>query len=168
MGKTGLTSLDEQLYQAATALANAADPTILPLLENYGYGESRLNEGRELFIALQQTIAQQAREYGEKYQATKEMNTLWERANSSYGKTLAIARIALRDDASADQSLALRGKRKRSQSGWAQQAQLFYENIDPTYLPLYFPPKHCAQSSRTRILCLRAISRIGSMSAGQP
>jgi len=71
----------------------------------------------------------QKKEYGEQYEATETVRNAWNVADQAYAKTLKIARIALRDNVKAQNALGLSGERKRSLSGWLEQAGRLYQNL---------------------------------------
>lgn len=120
----------EFLLAAQVMIENSlADPVVKEALAAYGYSGETLAAGKTLYeetIALQNT---QKKEYGDQVAATSELNDLWETAEQQYKKTLKIARIAFQDHPKADKAVMLFGRRKESLSGWLQQAQAFYANI---------------------------------------
>ncbi len=125
-------TIDEQLNAAQVAIDNAlGQPDISAALAEYMYDAARLNEGKTLLTTLQEAHATQQAEYGDQFTATDALNTAWDEANAVYGKQAKLARIALKKNRGAWQSLALDGKRKRTLSGWLDQATLFYKNALP-------------------------------------
>lgn len=120
----------EFLLAAQVMIENSlADPMVKEALAAYGYSGETLAAGKTLYeetMALQNT---QKKEYGDQVAATSELNDLWETADQQYKKTLKIARIAFQDHPKADKAVMLFGRRKESLSGWLQQAQAFYANI---------------------------------------
>ncbi len=122
-------SIDQKLLTAQVAIDNAlTDAEIKPLLAEYGYGEARINAGKDLLTALQGLHQKQIQEYGEQYAASDFLKTKWDEANSAYMKHVKIARIALQNERGSFQKLALTGRRKESLSGWLAQAGQFYIN----------------------------------------
>jgi hypothetical protein len=57
------------------------------------------------------------------------VNNAWNAARAVYGPTLALTRVALRNDTAAQTALGLTGRRKKSLSGWIDQATTFYTNL---------------------------------------
>lgn len=111
-------------------IANAlADAEIKHALAAYGYTEETLNVGKKLYENA--TLLQNTRkkEYGEQIAATAELRDIRETAQQQYMKTIKIARIALKESAKASKAIMLYGVRKRSLSGWLEQAQAFYANL---------------------------------------
>ncbi len=120
----------DRLTATEIAVENAlANADIRAALALYGYDEARLQEGQTLYQEAHALAEQQRVDYGEQYEATQNLGTLWEEANSVYTRSLQIARIALRDHHAAHDSLMLEGERKKSFSGWQQQANTFYSNL---------------------------------------
>ncbi len=120
---------DERLTMATTAVENGRNnPEIQDLLSAVGYRPDRMTEASEAITSVKALIAKQKREYGEKYAATDALEKIRDKANNSYIRSLKIARILITDPA-ASASLQLHGERKKSISGWLQQASLFYANL---------------------------------------
>ena len=122
-------SIDQRMLAAQVAIDNALTGTeIKPLLAEYGYDETRLNEGKALLTALQDLHQKQIQEYGEQYAASDFLKTKWDEANSLYMKHVKVARVALQENRGSSQKLDLGGKRKVSLSGWLAQSNQFYIN----------------------------------------
>ena len=122
-------SIDQRMLAAQVAIDNALTGTeIKPLLAEYGYDDTRLNEGKALLTALQDLHQKQIQEYGEQYAASDFLKTKWDEANSLYMKHVKVARVALQDERGSSQKLDLGGKRKVSLSGWLAQSNQFYIN----------------------------------------
>jgi len=123
-------SIAERLLAAQLAIDNALKiPKILDELTAYGYNAERISAGRKLYEEASELVTLQKKEYGEQYEATDEVNSAWETADEAYMNTLKIARIALRDNVSAQNALSLNGIRKNSLSGWLEQTDVFYRNL---------------------------------------
>ncbi len=130
-------SLESKLLFAQNAISNALNnEPITTAMNVYGYGETRLNEGMALYTSASGLHKKQKKEYGEQYAATDALYMARAEANADYIVHLNIARIALKDNRSADESLQLNGKRKESLSGWLEQCKAFYNNMltTPDYL----------------------------------
>ena len=127
---TSTPSIDERLLAAQVATGNAlSDPDILTALTAYGYDAARITIGKNLTDDVSDLNTKQKKEYGEQYEATETLRTAWNIADKAYMKTLKIARIALRDNVMAQNALGLNGIRKKSISGWLEQAGRFYQNL---------------------------------------
>ena len=129
--------IDQLLLSAQVMIDNAlADAEIKPALAAYGYTEETLTVGKNLYEKA--TLLQNTRkkEYGEQIAATAELNESREKAKQQYMKTLKIARVALKESAKAGEAIMLYGVRKRSLSGWFEQARAFYANLlsDPEFI----------------------------------
>ncbi len=138
--KNAKLSIDQRLLAAQVAIDNAMkDHKILKALTAYGYDAAKISVGKTLYEEVSALVTLQKKEYGEQYEATEVVNNAWETADKAYMKTLKIARIALRDNVTAQNALALNGFRKKSLSGWLQQAEIFYDNLlgdDDLLVPL--------------------------------
>lgn len=130
MGTRPKESIDARLLAAQVAIDNAlGDKGILDALTVYGYNTAKLNAGKTLLTTAQELSNKQKAEYGEQYEASEKVEKTWEEANKEYMKTVKVARVALKDDVKAQISLMLVGERKKSLSGWIEQADAFYSNL---------------------------------------
>ena len=123
-------TIDEQLLAAEVAIdGSLIDPEILAAVAPFGYTLERLQAAKTLSDGVRTLISTQKHEYGEQYEATEATLEAWAVANHVYIITLKIARIAFKADTQAQGSLMLSGSRKRTVSGWLEQALVFYENL---------------------------------------
>jgi len=122
-------TMQDRLRAAEVAITNAYDAKILAALTQFGYAESKLDEGKAIHKETRELVNRQLLEYGEQYEATNEMNSAWQEADDAYIRALKIARIALRDDTRVATALLLNGRRKRTLTGWLQQSMVFYKNL---------------------------------------
>lgn len=126
----GKNRIDQFLLASQVMIENSlSDSEIRQALAVYGYTEETLTSGKNLYEKAEALQNAQKKEYGEQVAATAELDTVWEQAEEQYMKTLKIARVAFRDSVKADKSTMLYGDRKRSLSGWLEQAKAFYANI---------------------------------------
>lgn len=122
-------SIPERLNEAETALHNAqTDPTLRDALADLGYDEATLEEGKSLLEAAQEAQQTMTAEYSEQYDATETLQEVHERANDTYMRFVKIARVALKNQPGATEALKLSGRRKRTLTGWLEQARTFYDN----------------------------------------
>jgi len=122
-------SIDARLLAAQVAIDNAlSDAEIKGYLANFGYDESRLNEGKALYETALQLHQKQKAEYGDQVSATQELNDKWQAAGKEYMKLVKLARIALKSHPGSLLKLNLNGERKKTLSGWLSQAKQFYIN----------------------------------------
>ncbi len=123
-------SIEERLLAAQVAIHNALDDVELQgYLAEYSYGQAKLEAGQALYQATLDAQQVQQAEYGDQYDATDELNRLWEEANTAYMHYVKVARIALRDQRGVMSRLDLNGRRKRATAGWIIQARKFYEGM---------------------------------------
>lgn len=124
------TQISKFLLSAQTMIENAlADEEIKQTLTAYGYTAEILTVGKKLYEKVAVLQNTRKREYGEQIAATAELNESRKKAKQLYMKTLKIARVALKEKVKADKAVMLYGARKRSFSGWFEQAQAFYANL---------------------------------------
>lgn len=122
-------SIDARLLAAQVAIDNAlSDAEIKGYLADYGYDESRLNEGKALYETALQLHQKQKAEYGDQVSATREFKDQWKAAGREYMKFVKLARIALKSQPGALLKLDLNGERKKTFSGWLSQTKQFYIN----------------------------------------
>ena len=122
--------IEQRLAAIETGLnVPATIPEAGTLLAPFGYDETKIGAGQQLLAEARDLANQQKVEYGEQYEATQAVQAAWDAAKGAYGPTLALARIALKNETAAQTALALTGKRKQSLSGWIDQATTFYSNL---------------------------------------
>lgn len=129
--------IDDFLFASRIMIENSLqDKGIKQALAAYGYTEEKLNQGKELYNKTEELHLARKMEYGEQIAATAELDAVWDQAEKQYMKTLKIARVALKENVRAYESTMLFGDRKRSLSGWLEQARAFYSNIlaEPDFL----------------------------------
>ena len=130
MGTRPKESIDARLLAAQVAIDNAlGDSGILTALTTYGYNTTKINAGKTLLTSAQELFNKQKVEYGEQYEASEKVEKAWDEADKAYMKAIKVARVALKDNVKAQASLMLSGERKRTLSGWLEQADAFYTNL---------------------------------------
>lgn len=120
-------SIETFFGKSKTALLNATDVEIEPLLTKRGYTTAIIAAKLAELQTLENLHQQQKKEYGEQYQATQNYNNAAALLHSLYIEHIEIARIVFKNDIAAQTALSLNGKRKRSASGYCNQALLFYK-----------------------------------------
>ena len=122
-------TLEGRLLFAQNAIANSlGNREIRSMMAELGYDEDRLLAGQALQERANNLQIAQVKEYGEQFAATDALNDARATANAVYMKHVKVARIALRGNRGAFESLQLNGIRKKSISGWLRQAKAFYAN----------------------------------------
>ncbi|MCA9934847.1 MAG: hypothetical protein KC415_13025, partial [Anaerolineales bacterium] len=123
-------SIDQRLLEAQVAIDNSLhSPAILEAVTLMGYDQARLQTARALYDEVMALVAAQKREYGEQYEATATLQAAWDAADLAYKRTLKICRVAFNGKTKAQKTLGLTGSRKKSISGWLEQATTFYINL---------------------------------------
>jgi len=122
-------TIDAKLLFAQNAIENALNVADLQAaLAVFGYNKAKIEEGKALYTKAQDLQNKQVKEYGEQFAATDTLQLAKANANKQYMIHLKIARIALKSDRGAEESLQMSGDRKDSLSGWLKQAKAFYSN----------------------------------------
>ncbi len=128
--------MDKRLVAANTLIeAVLTSPDLQARMAAFGYDHSRMVQGQTLRRTAH-TLYQQARAHeGAQRAAAATRNANREQAHAFYMRHVVTARLAFKGNADAQTSLDLNA-RKRTQSGWLVQAQLFYANLlaDTTFL----------------------------------
>ncbi len=123
-------SIDQRLADAQLAISNSLNsPEITAAVTPYGYGTVVLEPAHDLYKECVELVAIQKDEYGDQYEATVALQTIWDTANRTYMDTRKISRIALRGREKAKATLGLNAKRKKSIGGWMEQTAVFYSNM---------------------------------------
>ncbi len=123
-------SIGERLMAAQVAIdAVLADAELQNALTPFGYSPERMAAARAQFEEAEKLQQAQQREYGEQFGATAAFEAAYEAADSAYMRSLKLARVAFKNDVQAQQGLGLNGRRKKSISGWVDQALLFYASL---------------------------------------
>ena len=115
--------------QCEVALSNAADAEIAPLLAARGYAAVTIAAKQTELANVKKLIANQIKEYGEQYAATKDYDDAVILIHPNYIDHIDLARIAFKNDTAAKTALGLKGDRKQSESGYRAQASLFYNGL---------------------------------------
>lgn len=122
-------SIDGKLLFAQNAINNALNnEPIKAALAGFGYDEAKLTEGKSLYEKSADLQDRQKKEYGEQFAATDALNLSRADANKIYLIHLKVARVALKGDRNAEESMQMGGRRKESLSGWLKHARSFYIN----------------------------------------
>ena len=135
-------SIDQRLADAQLAISNSLNsPEIMVVVTPYGYGTVVLEAAYNLYKECVELVAIQKDEYGDQYEATVALQTIWDTANRTYMDTRKISRIALRGREKAKVTLGLNAKRKKSIGGWMEQTAVFYSNMlrNPDFIAAMTP-----------------------------
>ncbi len=123
-------TIGERLSDYDVSLTNfAADSGIQHAMAAFGYTPERVAEGEALLKQARQADADQKREYGEQYAAYDRLQQEFKEASGPYSTSLNVARIAFKNDRSADAALLLSGRLSNSLPMWVQRCGIFYTNL---------------------------------------
>lgn len=111
-----------------TALTNASDPEIEPLLTKVDYPPTIIAAKLSELNALKNLIDKQKKEYGEQYAATKNFENEANKLHAAYLKHVKFGKLIFEDDKVALKVMGLEGRRKQAEAAYCNQAISFYEN----------------------------------------
>jgi hypothetical protein len=111
-------------------------PEIQAELDKFGYTPERIAEGEALLAEVRGKKAFQAEKYSDRYVASDEFGREHGECYGTYMITLKVARVALRTQPGRLQEIRATGIRRRSLSGWLDDANVMYPNLlTPAILP---------------------------------
>jgi hypothetical protein len=123
-------TIGERLEYYNVILKNAIDDQeILTFLNAFRITQDKITIGKELLENTRIADAKNAKEYGEQYAATQNLEKKYQEASRPYMTSLGVARIAFKNDSEATKALVLRGKRSTTLSNWLRDTEVFYRNL---------------------------------------
>ncbi len=129
MNKVKGFSVDTRLYRAELVVRGAWNHEVIKeAVARYKYDEVRLKQGMDLYTEAARLHRLKRNTASEKIEATLIFVETRDKLNVLYREQLQLARMALGDDPSFSQMLALNGKRKRRFAGWLDDVRQFYSN----------------------------------------
>jgi hypothetical protein len=111
-----------------TALVNASDAEVEPLLTAADYPPTIIAAKLVELEALKKLSDDQKKEYGEQYDATKNFNDLASSLHPIYLTHVNYGKLIFEDDKAALKVLGLDGRRKQAEMAYCNQALDFYTN----------------------------------------
>jgi hypothetical protein len=130
-------SIAHRLLDAELAINNTlSSPTILAAVTPFGYTQERLEAALALQEEARELTDRQKMAYGLQFEATQTVEKAWDKAATAYSAAVKIARVAFRDSPAAQNALSISGARKKTLTGWLDQARRFYSSIlkDPAFI----------------------------------
>lgn len=121
--------IDSFIAKKKVMLTNSLLPAVWSKLQNRGYTQAVIQQKIAELDALSALNQAQRKEYGEQYQSTANYNAAEELIHQDYEDHLSYARLVFENNKAAKTALGLKGKRYRSQAGYAAQGLLFYKNL---------------------------------------
>ena len=123
-------NIEEFLTAARTSLENAQNiPEVAAAVAVLGFDDTRMAAGLAYLVAAEDLQAAQVREYGQQYEATAAFKEAFKQADAHYTIHRQLASLAIRESPEQGKQLLLHQPKKRSRSGWLQQARDFYTNL---------------------------------------
>lgn len=112
------------------------NPEIQGQMNRYGYTPDRIAEGEALLTEAKEQVADHAGKYSHKYVSTDEVEKKRKASYSAYMVTLKVVRVAFRNHPGRLTEFNAVGRRRRSLSGWLNDARVLYTNLlnDPDAL----------------------------------
>jgi len=124
-------TFDRKILLIRTGIANAQKPGLFhQYVEEYGYNETRLDEGMALVTDTDTARTNQKVAIALKIQKTREADELWYEANKLYKHHMVIGREEFQDNPHLLDVLGFYGERKEDFGGWKEQTMRLYKNID--------------------------------------
>lgn len=121
---------EQRLLRYQTSLEVAVtDSPIQTKLAEYGYNTAKLTDMKDNVVKINGLFANKNKVHGVQLAASQDVGNKFVDADKSYKITLEVARQTFKNDPNASSSLLLRGRRKRTMSGWKMQTETFYTNI---------------------------------------
>ncbi len=105
------------------------NPEIRAMMEQYGYTEKRLAEGKSLLDKALKLMAEHVKKYSDQYIATDTVSKQQESAHANYIVVLKIVRVAFKGNVELLSRFNAMGKRSKSLSGWLREARILYTNL---------------------------------------
>ncbi|NIM16498.1 MAG: hypothetical protein GTO45_31180 [Candidatus Aminicenantes bacterium] len=123
-------TFERKLFIIRTGIANALKPGLFrQYVEEFGYNETRLNEGMGLLTNTDTARTNQKSAIALKVQKTREADNKKYEANNLYKHYVVIGREEFQDNLHILDKLGLEGERKEDFGGWREQAMRLYENV---------------------------------------
>ena len=105
------------------------NPEIQLRMSRYGYTPDRIAEGEALLSEAKGQVADHAGKYGHKYVATEELDKMRKASHRDYMITLKVVRVVFRQRPGQLMEFNAVGRRRRSLSGWLNDARVLYTNL---------------------------------------
>jgi hypothetical protein len=102
---------------------------ILERMNDYGYTTVRITEGEELLKKAKRLVALHSEEYSDQYMATDELEKSRTASYANSMITLKVVRVAFKNQPKRLPDFNATGPRKRSLSGWLNDARVMYTNL---------------------------------------
>jgi hypothetical protein len=99
------------------------------VLKEFNFPESSLLVGKEMVEKAKSLVSIQVQEHSEQTAATKAFQQHWSKSYSAYMITLKLARVVFKGQPDMLMRLKATGERKKSLSGWLNDARIFYTNM---------------------------------------
>jgi hypothetical protein len=119
-----------KLHNIENGILGASNsPEIQEKMTPFGYSPEKIAQGLTLLDKTKRLIALQVGNYGDQYFATDELDRKWDKEYGRYMVTVKVVRVAFRKRTDMLAKLKVTGERKRSLSGWLNDARIMYANI---------------------------------------
>ncbi|MDR3252286.1 MAG: hypothetical protein LBT35_01795, partial [Tannerella sp.] len=102
------------------------NPEIQERMTQYGYTPERVAEGQVKLANVKRLTALHAEEYSDRFVATDKLGKAWTAVYAKYMITLKVVRVAFHRETGKLQDFRATGIRRRSLSGWLNDARILY------------------------------------------
>lgn len=156
--KKAAITFEMRLNGMRSSLQNSMnEPEFRQFIEFYGYDNTRIQVGLGKIDGTWKASQDQLVEKAKQHAATLEADNKREKADGTYRRCIASARLAFKENSRALEVLALNGDRLRAFGGWAAQATRFYDNAlnSPDYLAelaKYNVPRELLETGKQELL----------------
>jgi hypothetical protein len=123
--------LAAKLYKIEMSIRGVLNnPEIQDQMSAFGYTPVRIAVGEGMLLEVRRVEALQAEKYSDKYVTTGEFDEQSEEVYALYIITLKVTRVAFRKLPGRLQEVHATGRRRRSLSGWLDDARIMYANLE--------------------------------------
>lgn len=123
-------AIEQLLLESGLSISNTINvDEISNEMTSYGYTKEAMSKAKSLHDDAETLHQKQVKEYGEKGEASQDLQRALAEANIPYMRYVKIARIALRDNLAGWEALKLGGRRKKAYASRIAEARIFYTNL---------------------------------------
>ncbi|MDR0606059.1 MAG: hypothetical protein LBG80_17370 [Bacteroidales bacterium] len=123
-------SIAKKIHSVEEAIKGASSSQeIIDILTAHGYPPEEIRKAEIMLENVKHLTSTQVEDYSDKYAANELVNKEWNTSYSLYMIILKIVRVVFKDEMDMLKRFKATGKRRRSLSGWLNDANIFYSNI---------------------------------------
>jgi len=119
--------IEALLEEGRVGLGNALNtPEIVILLDEFNFGQVKLQQGEALRLELQDRHTGQIRAYAQQQESTAALSTAWDAARKLYKRHTKMAEAVLDEHPELLLRLGLKGRKPQAFGAWLARARQFY------------------------------------------